>query len=78
MANPGTKNDAKSKWYVKEDLMNNIKSKKGSGGILAFIVIAVVVVGIIFNSYPGIKNATKENVEGMAKTYNSTDTIILD
>ncbi len=78
MANPDTKNDVKSKWDVKEGLVNNIKSKKGSGGILAFIVVIVVVIGIILDSYPGIKNATKENVEGIAKTYNSTDTIILD
>lgn len=78
MVDSDTKNDVESKWDVKECLMNNIKSKKGSGGILAFIVVVVVVVGIILDSYPGIKNATKENVEGIAKTYNSTDTIILD
>lgn len=55
-----------------------LKNKKGGADLLTFIVIIAVSAGLIMFSYGGMSNATKKNVDIIAKSYNSTDTIILE
>jgi len=59
-------------------MMNTLRSKKGGSELLAFIVIIAVSAGLIIFSYDGMSDSTKNNVDIIAKSYNSTDTIILD
>lgn len=59
-------------------ILKNLKSKKGSGELIAFFVVVAVTATIVSNIYPGLTGALSNSMKSVGKTYNSTDTIILD
>lgn len=58
--------------------LKNLKTKKGSGELIAFFIVVAVSAAIVYNVYPSITGALSNSMKSVGKTYNSTDTIILD
>lgn len=59
-------------------MLRNLKSKKGSGELIAFFIVIAVSAAIVYNIYPDIKGALGDSMKDVGKAYNSTDTIVLE
>lgn len=55
-----------------------LKNKKGGSELIAFLIVIGVTALLVGVTYPQITGALGGSIDGISRSYNSTDTIVLD